>query len=160
KLLQVNDKEKEMYLRKITYQLGLRVKSLVLCFHKSHLQNLTLLVIGITYSRSVSLPKAAGAVPYNRIQVESRVERFERLLQCEKLVPLDALKPVARKVLKSLYRHGRGEIRAAMDRTMINDTINLLFITVAYSGRALPLGWVRVPHEGNSDLKLQQQLLN
>jgi hypothetical protein len=31
---------------------------------------------------------------------------------------------------------------------------------VAYNGRALPLGWVRVPHEGNSDLKLQQRLLS
>jgi hypothetical protein len=47
-----------------------------------------------------------------------------------------------------------------MDRTMINDTINLLFITVAYGGRAPPPGWVRVPHEGDSDLKLQRQLLN
>lgn len=148
-----------MYLRKVTYQLGLRLKSLVPCFHKSHLQNLVLLVIGIAYSRSVSLPKAAGAVPFKRIQLESRVERFERLVQCEKLIPLEALKPVAKKVLKSLYRNGRGEIRAAMDRSMINDTLNLLHITVAYAGRALPLGWVRVPHEGNSDLKLQQQLL-
>src|SRR5262249_3073412 len=108
-----------MYLRNVTYQLGLRVKSLVPCFHKSHLENLALLVIGIAYSRSVSLPKAAGAVPYKRIQIESRVERFERLVQCEKLVPLDALKPVAKKVLKSLHRGGRREIRAAMDRTEV-----------------------------------------
>jgi len=158
-LLRINDEEKEMYLRKVTYQLGLRVKSLIPCFHKSHLENLALLVIGIAYSRSVSLPKAAGAVPYKPIQIESRVERFERLIQCEKLVPLNALKPVARKVLKSLHRGGRGRIHALMDRTMINDTINLLHITVAYCGRALPLGWVRVPHEGNSDLELQQQLL-
>jgi len=148
-----------MYLRKVAYQLGVRVKSLVLCFHKSHLQNLALLVIGIAYSRSVSLPKAAVSVPFKRIQLESRVERFERLVQCEKLVPLEALKPVAKKVLKSLHRGGRGEILAAMDRTMINDTLNLLFITVAYSGRALPLGWVRVPHDGASDLELQQRLL-
>jgi hypothetical protein len=82
--LEINDKENEMYLRKVTYQLGLRVKSLVPRFHKSHLENLALLVIGIAYSWSVSLPKAAGAVPYKRTQVESRVERFERLLQCEK----------------------------------------------------------------------------
>src|SRR5262249_24713669 len=61
--------------------------------------------------------------------------------------------------LKSLPRGGRGRIQALLDRTMINDTINLLQITVAYSGRALPLGWVRVPHEGHSDLKLQRQLL-
>ena len=148
-----------MYLRKVTYQLGLRLKSLVPCFHKSHLENLVLLVIGIAYSRNVSLPKAAGAAPYRRIQIESRVQRFERLLQCEKLVPLEALKPVAQQVLKSLHRAGRGEIRAILDRSMINDTLNLLYIAVAYGGRALTLGWVRVPHEGNSDLALQQQLL-
>jgi hypothetical protein len=130
-----------------------------LCHAFTNLENLVLLVIGIAYSRSVSLPRAAGAVPYKRIQIESRVEQFERLLQCEKFVPLDVLKPVAQKVLKSLYRDGRGEIRAALDRSMINDTINLLHITVAYGGRALPLGWVRVLHEGNSDLELQKQLL-
>jgi len=79
-----------MDLRTVTSQLGLRVKSLAPCFPTSHLENLALLVIGIVYSRSVSLPKAAGAVPDKRIQVESRVERFERLLQCEQLVPLDA----------------------------------------------------------------------
>jgi len=69
------------------------------------MQNLALLVIGIAYSRSVSLPRAAGAVPFKQIQLESRVERFERLVQCEKLVPLDALKPVAKKVLKSFHRY-------------------------------------------------------
>lgn len=148
-----------MYLRKVTYQLGLRLKSLVPCFHKSHLENLVLLVIGIAYSRSVCLPKAAEQAPYNRIQIESRVQRFERLVQCEKLVPLDALKPTAKKVLKSIHRHGRGEIRALVDRTMINDTVNLLYVTVAYGKRALPLGWVVVPHQGNSNLRLQQQLL-
>ena len=148
-----------MYLRKVTSQLGLRLKSLVPCFHKSHLENLILLVIGIAYSRSVSLPAAANAAPYRRIQVESRVQRFERLVQCEKLVPLEALKPVAKKVLKGLSRRGHTEIYALMDRSMINDTINLLFISAAYQGRSLPLGWVRVPHEGNSDLKLQQELL-
>ena len=141
-----------MYLRKVAYQLEVRLKSLVPCFHKSHLQNLALLVIGIAYSRSVSLPKAADAVPFKRIQLKSRVERFERLVQCEKLVPLEALKPVAKKVLKSLHHGGRGEIRAAMDRTMINDTLNLLFITVAYDGRALPLSLGESPARGRLGL--------
>ena len=46
-----------------------------------------------------------------------------------------------------------------MDRSMINDTLNLLWISVGFQGRALPLGWVLVPHEGNSDLALQQKIL-
>ena len=148
-----------MYLRTVTYQLGVRLKSLIPCFHKSHVENLVLLVTGIAYARSVSLPKAAGAVPYKRIQLESRVERFERLLQCEKLEPLSALKPTAKKVLSELSRGGRVHLKVIMDRSMLNDTLNLLFLAVAYEGRALPLGWVRVPHEGNSNLRLQQQLL-
>jgi hypothetical protein len=148
-----------MYLRKVKYQLEARVRSLVPCFHQSHLRNLALLVVGIAYSRSVSLVKAAGKAPCNGIQVEARVERFERLLQCEKLQPLEALKPVATRVLKEVSRGGRVRIVVPMDRTMINDTINLLFLSVAYAGRALPLGWVRVPHDGNSDLKLQKKLL-
>jgi hypothetical protein len=81
-------------------------KSLVPRFRKSRLQNLALLVVGIAYSESVSLPKAARAVPYKRIQVESRVESFERFLQCEKLIHLDALKPVAGKVLKAYTAMG------------------------------------------------------
>ena len=114
----------------------------------------------MAYSRSVPLPRAANAVPSHRIQVELRVQRFERLVQCKKLVPLEILKSVAQNVLKSLGRGGRVEIHALMDRSMINDTINLLFISAAYHGRLLPLGWVCVPHEGNSDLKLQQESLS
>jgi hypothetical protein len=58
-----------MYLRTITYQLGVRLKSLVPCFHKSHSENLALLVVGIAYSRSVSLPEAASAAPYRGIHI-------------------------------------------------------------------------------------------
>lgn len=43
---------------------------------------------------------------------------------------------------------------------MINDQLNLLWISVGFDGRALPLGWVYVPHEGNCDLALQQELLS
>ncbi|CAN5181190.1 hypothetical protein BH20ACI1_BH20ACI1_03960 [soil metagenome] len=35
----------------------------------------------------------------------------------------------------------------------------MLWISVGFNGRTLPLGWVRVPPEGNSDLALQQELL-
>jgi hypothetical protein len=148
-----------MYLRKVTYQLGLRIKSLVPCFHKSHVENLVLMVIGMAYSRSVSLPTAAGAVPYKRIQVESRVARFERLLACRKFDPLSVLKPVAQQVLRELSRKGRRPLTVVMDRSMINDTLNLLWVAVAYEGRALPLGWMEIPHEGNSNLRQQQRLL-
>jgi len=146
-----------MRLREIKYQMSLKLKSLLPVFHKSHYENLIWMVVGMVYSRSVSLPKVAESAPVNQIQLESRVERFERLLRCVKLEVLEVLKPVATTVLKHLSRFG--PLMILMDRTMINDTLNLLYVAVSFGGRALPLGWVVVPHEGNSDWALQQQLL-
>ncbi|MCA1605162.1 MAG: IS4 family transposase [Acidobacteria bacterium] len=114
----------------------------------------------MAYSKSVNLPHAAGAVFVHGIQLESRVERFERLLQCQKFVPLEVLTPIATTVLRQVSRSGKEPLMILMDRSMINDTANLLWVSVAYHGRALPLGWVEVPHEGNSDLALQQELLS
>ena len=87
-----------MYLRTVIYRLGIRLKSLIPCFHKSHHENLFWLVVGIAYARTVSLPGAARKAPGKRLQVEARAQRFERLLQCPKLVPLEALRPVATKL--------------------------------------------------------------
>ncbi len=147
-----------MRLREITYQMSLRLKRLLPVFHKSHFENLILMVVGMVYSRSVSLPKVAEYAPVKKIQLESRVERLERLLRCAKLVPLEVLKPVATMVLKRLSRGG-APLMILMDRTMINDRLNLLYVAVAFGRRALPLGWVVVPHEGSSNLALQQQRL-
>jgi hypothetical protein len=148
-----------MYLRRINYQMSYRMKSFLPCFHKAHLENLILLTIGIAYSRSVALPQAASAAPLQGIQLDSRVARFERLIQCEKFIPLEVLRPFACQILEELSRKGGNRLLLIMDRTMINDTLNLLYVSVAYHGRALPLGWVEVPHEGTSSLALQQELL-
>jgi hypothetical protein len=149
-----------MYLRAVTYQMQHQIESLVPRFHKAHQRNLALLVTGIAYSKSVCLPQAASAIFVHGIQLESRVERFERLLQCQKFVPLEVLTPIAITVLRQVSRGGKEPLMILMDRSMINDTVNLLWVSVAYGGRALPLGWVRVPHQGNSALALQQELLS
>lgn len=150
-----------MYLRKVIYQMQRQIESLIPCFHRSHRTNLGLMVVGMVYARSVNLPQIASYAKPADIQLESRVQRFERVLKCPKLVPLDALKPIAKRVLATLWKSSRKEpLMILMDRSMINDTLNLLWISVGFGGRALPLGWVLVPHEGNSDLALQQKILN
>lgn len=146
-----------MYLRNVIYQTQTQIESLIPCFHKSHRRNLALMVVGMCYARSVNLPQIASFAKPASIQLEARVQRFERLLKCKKLVPLEALQPIARRVLASLSKSQPVMIR--MDRSMINDTLNLLWIAVGFNGRALPLGWVLVPHDGNSDLALQQEIL-
>lgn len=147
-----------MYLRKVIYQTQTRIESLIPCFHRSHRRNLALMVVGMCYGRSVNLPQIASYAKPANIQLESRVQRFERLLKTEKLVPLQTLKPIAKRVLASLSKSQ--PLMILMDRSMINDTLNLLWISVGLMGRSLPLGWVLVPHEGNSDLALQQEILS
>lgn len=149
-----------MYLRAVTYQMQHQIESMLPCFHKSHQKNLALMVLGMAYSKSVQLPQIANSVDVRAIQVESRVQRFERVVQCPKLVPLAVLSPIATKVLCQLSRGGKVPLMILMDRSMINDTLNLLWVSVAYAGRALPLGWVEVAGAGNSDLSLQRKLLS
>ena len=149
-----------MYLRQVIYQMQQQIESLLPCFHRSERRNLASMVVGMVYARSVNLPHIASCVPLAQTQLEARVQRFERVLKCRQLVPLEVLEPVARAVLSSLSQRGAEPLLILMDRSMINDQLNLLWISVGYGRRALPLGWVRVPHEGNSDLALQQEILN
>lgn len=73
--------------------MSVRLKSLLPRFHKSHLENLIWMAVGMVYSRSVWLPRVAERAPVSQIQVESRVQRFKHLRRCAKLEPLQVLKP-------------------------------------------------------------------
>lgn len=146
-------------IRKVFYQMQYRLGQMLPVFHKAHVKNLIGLVVGIVHAEGVTLPRAASRAPLgSKVQLEARVQRFERLLKCGKFVPLEVLEPVARQVLEWVWRKTK-DIVLIVDRSQINDTINLLYVSVAYCGRALPLGWVRVAHDGCSDLALQQELL-
>jgi hypothetical protein len=149
-----------MYLRKVIYQMQMNIESLLPCFHLSHRRNLASMVVGMVYAKSVNLPQIASYAKPAEIQQEARVQRFERVLKCPKLVPLEVLTTISRRVLETVCKTQQEPLMILMDRSMINDTLNLLWISVGFGGRALPLGWVRVPHEGNSNLALQQELLS
>src|ERR1043165_4840509 len=149
-----------MYLRQVIYQMQTKIEILVPCFHRSERRNLASMIVGMVYARSVNLPLVASCAPLAQTQLEARVQRFERVLKCRKLVPLEVLEPVARAVLSSLSERTTEPLLILMDRSMINDQLNLLWLSVGFGRRALPLGWVRVPHEGNSDLALQQEILS
>src|SRR5437867_5553205 len=103
-----------MRLRVIAYQMRARVRNLVPCFHKAHVENLGLMVVGMVFAQSVALPSVAKYVALSSIQLEGRVERLERLLRCPKFVALDLLEPVARFVLAWLARR-QGRLVITMD---------------------------------------------
>jgi hypothetical protein len=140
------------------YQMEQRLRSFLPVFHQSHVKNLAALVVGMVSARAVTLPKVAAWVSGGKRSLESQVERFERLLRNSKFVPLDVLKPMAGRILSWLVRRGQ-PLELILDRSFINDTLNLLHVAVGCAGRALPLGWVEIPHEGMSDLALQTKLL-
>ncbi len=148
-----------MYLPTVQYQMHYQIESRLPPFHKAHRKNLALMVVGMAYQKSVQLPQIAQGVRVGQTQIEGRVQRFERVVQCPKLVALEALQPTAMKVLQQLSRGGKERLVLVLDRSLVNDRVNLLWVAVAFAGRALPLGWVEVGHEGSSDLALQQELL-
>jgi hypothetical protein len=145
-------------LRTIGYQMRVRLRNMVPCFHKRHVENLALMVVGMVFAQSVSLPAIGRYMPLSAIQLEGRVERLERLLACPKLGALDLLEPVARRVLAWLAKR-QERLVIVMDRSLIRNDFNFLYVAVAFGRRSLTLGWVRLEHTGTSDLAAQQRLL-
>jgi hypothetical protein len=147
-----------MRLRVIGYQMHARLRNIVPCFHKSHVTNLSLMVVGMVFAQSVSLPAVARYIPLSSIQIEGRVQRLERLLTCPKLCALDVLEPVVRRLLAWLAKR-QSRLVIVMDRSLIRNDFNFLYVAVAFGRRSLTLGWVRLPHVGTSDLAVQKRVL-
>ena len=64
-----------MRLRVVGYQVQVRLRTLLPCFHKAHIENLALMVVGMVFAQSVSLPAVARYMPPNSIHIEGRVQR-------------------------------------------------------------------------------------
>ena len=45
-----------MRLRVVGYQVQVRLRTLLPCFHKAHIENLALMVVGMVFAQSFSLP--------------------------------------------------------------------------------------------------------
>ena len=138
-----------MYRRETITQMQANVQGIIPVFHKTQHRNLTMMVIGIVMAKSVQLTKIAPEVAIDRISHEAYVQRFERLMACEKFDVREVMKAIATRVLQYITRW-QAPLVLVMDRSMINNTLNLLHVAVAFGKRALPLGWVEVPHEGSS----------
>lgn len=97
----------------------------------------------MVYAQSVNLPKIATKMPL-RIQIEGWVQWLERLLVNEKFVWLEVMKPGATQVMRSaeLGTQARGELVDDQQYTRY-------CMAVVFAGRALPLGWVEIPTQGD-----------
>jgi hypothetical protein len=120
-----------MYLPAVQYQMQYQIESRLPRFHKSHRKNMALMVVGMAYQKSVQLPQIAQGVRLGQTQVEARGQGFERVVQCEKLEVLASLAPTASRVLQQVSRGGKRRLVLVLDRSLINDKLNLLWVAVA-----------------------------
>jgi Transposase DDE domain len=95
------------------------------------------MISGIVASKSTQLPKVAAKVP-NGTKPESRVKRFARWLDNERIVEEVYFLPYAEILLAPLALE---TLVLVMDGSVVGCGCVALMLHVLYKGRALPLAW-------------------
>ncbi len=108
-----------------------------------HMNTLAALISGIVGSRRVNLPAVASKVPDGTAR-ESRVKRFARWVQNERITADLYFMPYAEALLTSLAER---TLVLAMDGSDVGRGCMALMVSVVYQKRALPLAWIVV--QGN-----------
>ncbi len=118
-------------------------------------QTLALLMVGIFEARDVRLSRIAERVPLD-IQEDTVAQRFRRWLKNARVDVRVLYDPVAFSILGAL-RHTR--LRIQIDRTEVNEHLNVLMMSVYYRKRAIPLLWQVLPHKGSSTFQERNAVL-
>jgi len=119
-------------------------------------QTLALLMVGIFEARDVRLSRIAERVPLD-IQEDNVAQRFRRWLKNPKVNERELYDPVAFGILGAL-RHTR--LRIQIDRTEVNERLNVLVLSVYYRKRAIPLLWRVLGHPGHASFKERNAALD
>jgi hypothetical protein len=106
-----------------------------------HMNTLAALISGIVGSRRVNLPEIASKVP-DGTKRESRVKRFTRWLQNERINAEVYFLPFARELLVNLAER---TLVLAIDGSEVGRGCMTLMVSVLYGKRALPIAWIVVP---------------
>ncbi len=105
--------------------------------HARHLQTLAHLVSGIVGSRRSNLPAIASKVP-STSKPESRIKRYSRWLDNERITAETYFLPYVRVLLESLPA---GPLVLVIDGSPVGRGCQALVMSVLYKKRALPLAW-------------------
>jgi hypothetical protein len=123
---------------------------------KPRLTNLSLLVFGLFAAGNSQLPRVAAKLPLPT-GAASLTQRLRRLLMNRAVEPDALYAPVARFLLSCFVG---GPVRLILDATDLGGRLPVLFVALAYRGRALPLAWRMLPAMGCSDFAEQEALLD
>ncbi len=118
-------------------------------------ETLALMMVGIFEARDVRLSRLAERVPLD-IQEDNVAQRFRRWLKNAQVDERVLYDPIAFGILGAL-RHMR--LRIQIDRTVVNERMNVLMVSVYYRKRAIPLLWRVLSHKGNATFKERNQVL-
>lgn len=103
-----------------------------------HLKTLAMIISGIVASKRVHLPAIAGKVP-TMTKVESRVKRFSRWIDNERIDYESYYLPYAKQILANLSHK---TLVFIMDGSLVGRGCRTLMLSVVYKKRALPLFWM------------------
>ena len=104
-----------------------------------HLHTLAALVSGIVGSKSSNLPAIAGKIP-DGTKKESRVKRFSRWIQNERIRAEVYFLPYADALLESLAVDQ--VLLLAIDGSEVGRKCMALMVSVIYQKRSLPIAWI------------------
>jgi len=112
-----------------------RLRSVLTGLSKPQLENLSLLTFGLFAAGNCQLPRIAAKLPL-LVGAASLTQRLRRLLMNRAIEPATLYPPVARFLLATF---AGGSVRLILDAMDLGGRLPVLFVAVAYRGRALPL---------------------
>ncbi len=133
-----------------------RLSTVLAGVSKPQLENLSLLTFGLFAAGNCQLPRIAVKLPL-LTGAASLTQRLRRLLMNKAIEPATLYPPVPRFLLAAF---AGGSARLILDATDLGGRLPLLFVAVAYRGRALPLAWRMLPAPGCSEFAEQKALLS
>ncbi len=106
--------------------------------HLGQLKTLAWCIVGLLLVGKVSLPQWASQIVSNARQQASRERRLYRWLSNPKVVPVRLYGPLIREALR---RWGSQRLYLALDTTTLWNRFTVIYLSVIYRGRAIPLAW-------------------
>lgn len=122
--------------------------------NKARFKVLAWLMVGLFLSGHVHLSKVARKLPGKSLN-KSKERRLSRLLNNAKLPVRLLYKPIAKRLLSEIVRHGQ-PIRLIIDGSKVGNGHQLLMISLAYRRRSFPIIWTwRKGVKGHSPVSAQ-----
>jgi len=126
--------------------------------NKKQREGLALLVATALQVRSVNLNELAAALPREAEQLDMRYQWISRLLGNDLIDIEEVMAPFAREVLERAGAGG-GTIVLMIDQSKVNETHQMVMVSLRVGERALPLAWHMKKTQGAIGFREQKEAL-